>query len=88
MHQHQHQHHVLSHDLIGESWCVSTLLFTVRAKRTGVAVSHNQGGSAEAEYDRLRGLARQEHDKRSSSLDKVSLDTWRTLVRIFSKLFL
>ncbi|KAA6407642.1 MAG: hypothetical protein FRX48_08480 [Lasallia pustulata] len=35
------------------------------------AVGHTQGGNAEAEYDRLRGLARQEHDKRSSCLDRA-----------------
>ncbi|KAI9853253.1 MAG: hypothetical protein M1824_001476 [Vezdaea acicularis] len=31
----------------------------------GSAFNHNQSSNAEAEYDRLRGLARQEHDKRA-----------------------
>ena len=35
------------------------------------AFNHNQSHDAEAEYDRLRALARQEHDKRSSCLAKV-----------------
>ncbi|KAL8786143.1 MAG: hypothetical protein Q9195_008347 [Heterodermia aff. obscurata] len=36
----------------------------------GHAFNHNQSQHAEAEYDRLRTLARQEHDKRSSCMDK------------------
>ena len=36
-----------------------------------LAFNHNQSSEAEAEYDRLRSLARQEHDKRSSCFDKV-----------------
>ncbi|KAL8707051.1 MAG: hypothetical protein Q9220_007836 [cf. Caloplaca sp. 1 TL-2023] len=36
----------------------------------GHAFNHNQSGGAEAEYDRLRGLARQEHDKKSSCMSK------------------
>ncbi|CAF9902904.1 MAG: hypothetical protein HETSPECPRED_000051 [Heterodermia speciosa] len=35
----------------------------------GHAFNHNQSQHAEAEYDRLRTLARQEHDKRSSCMD-------------------
>ncbi|MCJ1289561.1 hypothetical protein MMC34_001094 [Xylographa carneopallida] len=35
------------------------------------AFNHNQSSASEAEYDRLRGLARQEHDKRSSCFDKA-----------------
>ncbi|KAL8823594.1 MAG: hypothetical protein Q9191_005717 [Dirinaria sp. TL-2023a] len=37
----------------------------------GHAFNHNQSRDAEVEYDRLRNLARQEHGKRSSCLDKV-----------------
>ena len=35
------------------------------------AFNHEQSNGAEAEYERLRGLARQEHDKRSRCFDKV-----------------
>ncbi|KAL9584850.1 MAG: hypothetical protein Q9203_004493 [Teloschistes exilis] len=37
----------------------------------GRPFNHNQSGGAEAEYDRLRGLARQEHGKKSSCMDKA-----------------
>ena len=37
-----------------------------------IAFNHSQSNNAEAEYDRLRGLARQEAAKRSSCLDRVS----------------
>ncbi|KAI9812861.1 MAG: hypothetical protein M1827_004379 [Pycnora praestabilis] len=33
--------------------------------------NHNASSASEAEYDRLRGLARQEHDKRTSCFDKA-----------------
>ncbi|KAL8650651.1 MAG: hypothetical protein Q9226_005054 [Calogaya cf. arnoldii] len=36
----------------------------------GHAFNHSQSGGAEAEYDRLRDLARQEHSKRSACMDK------------------
>ncbi|MCJ1474387.1 hypothetical protein MMC13_003045 [Lambiella insularis] len=36
----------------------------------GRAFNHYQSNASEAEYDRLRGLARQEHDKRSSCFDR------------------
>ncbi|KAL8631875.1 hypothetical protein Q9189_002351 [Teloschistes chrysophthalmus] len=36
----------------------------------GRPFNHNQSGGAEAEYDRLRALARQEHGKKSSCMDK------------------
>ena len=36
-----------------------------------LAFNHDQSSEAEAEYDRLRGLARLEHGKRSSCFDKV-----------------
>ncbi|KAI4090878.1 MAG: hypothetical protein L6R37_007824 [Teloschistes peruensis] len=37
----------------------------------GRPFNHNQSGGAEAEYDRLRDLARQEHGKKSSCMDKA-----------------
>ncbi|KAI9750004.1 MAG: hypothetical protein M4579_006646 [Chaenotheca gracillima] len=37
----------------------------------GGAFNHSQSRDAEQEYDRLRGLARQEHDKRSRCLDQA-----------------
>ncbi|KAI4164422.1 MAG: hypothetical protein LQ342_002069 [Letrouitia transgressa] len=37
----------------------------------GCAFNHDQSGSAEQEYDRLRALARQEHDKESACKDKA-----------------
>lgn len=37
----------------------------------GQAFNHNQSSHAEAEYDRLRDLARQEHAKKSSLMDRV-----------------
>ncbi|KAI4098784.1 MAG: hypothetical protein LQ339_006284 [Xanthoria mediterranea] len=36
----------------------------------GHAFNHGQSGGAEAEYDRLRNLARQEHSKKSACMDK------------------
>lgn len=36
-----------------------------------LAVHHTSGNDAEAEYDRLRDLARQEGSKRSSCFDRV-----------------
>ncbi|KAL8915054.1 MAG: hypothetical protein Q9171_000494 [Xanthocarpia ochracea] len=36
----------------------------------GHAFNHSQSGGAEAEYDRLRDLARQEHSKKSACMDK------------------
>ena len=36
-----------------------------------IAFSHSASADTEAEYDRLRGLARQEHDKRASCFDRV-----------------
>ncbi|KAL8697759.1 MAG: hypothetical protein Q9201_006946 [Fulgogasparrea decipioides] len=33
--------------------------------------NHSQSGGAETEYDRLRALARQEHDKKSSCMDRA-----------------
>lgn len=35
------------------------------------AFNHEQSGDAEAEYDRLRDLARQEASKRNSCFDRV-----------------
>ena len=35
------------------------------------AFNHDQSRDSEAEYERLRSLARQEHDKRASCFDKV-----------------
>ncbi|MCJ1265359.1 hypothetical protein MMC22_005236 [Lobaria immixta] len=37
----------------------------------GQAFNHNQSSHAEAEYDRLRDLARQEHAKKSSLMDRA-----------------
>src|SRR5256884_640571 len=37
----------------------------------GHAFNHSQSQSAEQEYDRLRGLARQERDKRQSCFDRA-----------------
>lgn len=43
-----------------------------------IAFNHNQSSNAEAEYDRLRSLARQEHNKRASLSDRVWLMTlWK-----------
>jgi hypothetical protein len=45
-------------------------------KRTNflrTAFNHSQSGESEAEYDRLRDLARQEAGKRSSCFDKVEI---------------
>ncbi|KAI9840606.1 MAG: hypothetical protein M1837_001502 [Sclerophora amabilis] len=38
----------------------------------GGAFNHSQSRDAEQEYDRLRGLARQEHDKRSRCFDQAN----------------
>ena len=38
------------------------------------AFNHRQDPAAEAEYDRLRDLARQEHAKMQSCFDRVCLD--------------
>lgn len=38
-----------------------------------LAFSHNDGDDAEAEYDRLRDLARREADKKKGCFDRVCL---------------
>jgi hypothetical protein len=43
------------------------------------AFNHSQSADAEAEYDRLRDLARQEAGKRSSCFDKVEIPSCYTL---------
>ena len=43
------------------------------------AFNHSQSGEAEAEYDRLRDLARQEAGKRSSCFDRVETPPCLTL---------
>lgn len=43
------------------------------------AFNHNQSSNAEAEYDRLRDLARSEHSKMSSCFDRVRFEAVRAL---------
>lgn len=82
------QHHVIPHDSVGRSWCgqspLSLLSFTYIYTIWSVsltwliAFNHNQSSNAEAEYDRLRNLARQEHNKRASLSDRVWILTlWK-----------
>ncbi len=51
-----------------------------------IAFNHNQSSNSEEEYDRLRGLARQEHSKKSSLLDRVrdlvSLKAWLLMLHL------
>jgi hypothetical protein len=52
--------------------------------KRSTAFNHNQSSSAEAEYDRLRELARQEHGKRSACLDKVGVEANESIMTLLS----